>query len=49
MQQGCTAEPPASIHSWGAIKTGTNEKYSLLARNDNLRKVVFIGGQCFKG
>lgn len=49
MQQGCTAEPSASINSWGTIKIGTNEKYSLVARNDSLRKTVFIDGQYFKG
>lgn len=49
IQQGCTAEPPASINSWGAIKAATNEKYSLVARNDNLRKAAFIDGQHFKG
>lgn len=49
MQQGCTAEPSASINSWGTIKIGTNEKYSLVARNDSLRKIVFIDGQYFKG
>lgn len=49
IQKGSTPEPAASINSWGAIKIGTNEKYSLVARNDNLRKVVFIDGQYFKG
>lgn len=48
IQQGCIAEPSANINSWATIKISKNEKYSLVARNDNLRKVQFIGGQYFK-
>lgn len=48
IQQGCIAEPSANINSWATIKISTNEKYSLVARNDNLRKVQFIDGQYFK-
>lgn len=49
IQQGCIAESSASIISWGTIKISTNEKYSLVARNDNFKKVLFIDGQHFKG
>lgn len=48
LQQGCIAELSASINSQGTVKISTNEKYSLVARNDKWRKALFIDSQYFK-